>query len=588
MLKKKQILVVTLCAGMAVCNSIPVYADEPDNPGAPEVHGSVISVDGISEEQNTFRISVPKNLKLDADGKADYEVSVNGELSFMDTITVQPTDSLASEAGVNFMLYNASEPDADGVIVDVRQDTTEFTSMDVAYGRVVTGNLQAKSDLAPGSWSSGEDGFGFDIRINQNTLTAVEYTDFTVTADNLYMMGITGERDPDFDYDRVSNPDDPSYLLYGDVVIPGYFEYDGVHYKTTKIGDSAFACLNLNSVYIPDTVVEIGSSSFLSANLSGGARIPSSCKKIGVSAFWGCKFSGVVIPEGVEEIGARAFMDCSKLEKVTIPSSLTNISEMLFYDCTSMKSAYINDGAVGIEKAAFMGCTNLESIYIPSSVKTIAEHAFAHCRKLDQVEIEEGLEEIHEFAFWDCCGLNHITLPESLLLIKGNAFDHAPLKEITIPAATNVKMNAFYYCRDLENVTINSNNVEAMSFSNGHISNLEYGEGVTEIPNNMHTGDGTMQTLILPSSMKKIGNVAFLGANLQHVYLNDGLESIGEAALGYCGSLGCLRVPDSVTSIGKNAFKNVKNVIYTGTAEDTGWCISCKQYGHGWELCLYR
>lgn len=552
MMKKKQILAVTLCAGMAACNSMPVYADEPENPSVPEVHGSVISVDGISEGQNTFRISVPKNLTLDADGKADYEVSVNGELSFMDTITVNPTDTLALEDGVNFLLNNTSDPDTDGVIVDVFQDDTEFTFMDVAHGKEVSGSLQARSELTPGSWSNGEDGFGFDIRIENNSLGQVVYTDFTVTADNLYMMGITNE---------------------GDVVIPGYFEYDGVHYKTTKIGDGAFQVSSaMTSVYIPDTVEEIGNYAFVMSDLSGGVRIPSSCKKIGYDAFANCKFSSVVIPEGVEEIGIRAFMDCTLLEQVSLPSTLTCISEMLFHGCTSMKTAYIHDGATSIDKAAFMNCSNLGSVYVPSSVKVIGEHAFAHCRNLEQIELDEGLEEIHEFAFTDCRNLNHIIFPESLLLIKGNAFEQVPLKEVTIPAATNVKTNAFIHCYQLENVIINSNSVEAYAFNGAYITNLIYGEGVTNIPDRMHIGDNYLQTITFPSTLRNIGNIAFYGnGGLQQVILPDGLETIGEAAFGGCGSIGCLRVPESVTSIGADAFKNINNVIYAGSAEDTGW-----------------
>lgn len=44
--------------------------------------------------------------------------------------------------------------------------------------------------------------------------------------------------------------------------------------------------------------------------------------------------------------------------------------------------------------------------------------------------------------------------------------------------------------------------------------------------------------------------------NLKHIYLQDGLKSIGDYAFQYCNSLGGITLPNSVTKIGKGCFSH--------------------------------
>ena len=79
----------------------------------------------------------------------------------------------------------------------------------------------------------------------------------------------------------------------------------------------------------------------------------------------------------------------------------------------------------------------------------------------------------------------------------------------------------------------------------------------------------SLKSLEFPDSLEEIGDYAFAGCPLKSVVFPDKLKKIGVCAFRDCNNIkGELVVPDSVLSIGKNAFKGVPCVRYNGIAED--------------------
>lgn len=67
--------------------------------------------------------------------------------------------------------------------------------------------------------------------------------------------------------------------------------------------------------------------------------------------------------------------------------------------------------------------------------------------------------------------------------------------------------------------------------------------------------DIPLEVLHLPKSARIIADAAFFEMkNLKHVFIYDGLTSIGVSSFGICESLESVKIPDSVTSIGAHAF----------------------------------
>lgn len=111
-----------------------------------------------------------------------------------------------------------------------------------------------------------------------------------------------------YKYDSATGQKDYTTIIaYGgeskDVVIPE--KVNGV--APLKIEASAFASNSLNSVVIPDSVVEIGNSAFYSNNLTS-VTLPSNLQKIGSTAFRENKLTSIDIPDSVTSIGSSAFV----------------------------------------------------------------------------------------------------------------------------------------------------------------------------------------------------------------------------------------------------------------------------------------
>jgi hypothetical protein len=144
-----------------------------------------------------------------------------------------------------------------------------------------------------------------------------------------------------------------------DVVIP--ITINGL--PVTSIGTNAFQQASINTVSIPDSVINIGDDAF------------SLCTSL----------TNVVIPNGVTSIGDEMFYGCSSLANVAVANSVTNIGDSAFFYCTSLTSISIPNNVSSIGDGAFYSCTGLNSVTIPESVTSIKDRAFYACEALTNV-----------------------------------------------------------------------------------------------------------------------------------------------------------------------------------------------------------
>lgn len=162
-----------------------------------------------------------------------------------------------------------------------------------------------------------------------------------------------------------------------------------------------------------------------------------------------------------------------------------------------IETVVISEGAESIGEYAFFECTGLKNVTIPSTVKTINEGAFYKCSGLTSPQPEKSDDEI----------VDSITIPYGVTSIGDEVFAHCTgLKKVTIPSSVK--------------------SIGERAFSDCHIS-IEESE------------DGTER-------------------GLEKVVIENGTETIGKEAFNGCKKLNDIILPDSVTSIGENAFQ------YTG------------------------
>jgi hypothetical protein len=374
--------------------------------------------------------------------------------------------------------------------------------------------------------------------------------------------------------------------------------------SVTNIGAYAFSsCVNLTSVTIPDSVTSIKAYAFSACIRLTGVTIPTSVTSIGEMAFGFCRLSaitvdglnsfyssldgvlfnksqttliqcpggkagGYAIPNSVTSIGDWAFSDCPSLTSVTIPNSVTSIGNYAFYGCYSLTSVVIPNGVTSIGNSAFISCTGLTSVTIPNSVTSIGAWAFQSCHSLTSVTIGNSVTSIGDGAFLWCGSLTSVTIPNSVTSIGSSAFyDCTSLTSVTIPnSVVSIGENAFSWCTSLTAIT-----VDALNSVYSSLAGVLFNESQTTL---IQCPGGKAGSYTIPNSVTSIGNQAFAGcASLTSVTIPNSVTSIGDWAFEVCSSLTSVTIPSSVTTIGSYAFSycpSLTGAYFQGNAPSLG------------------
>ena len=213
----------------------------------------------------------------------------------------------------------------------------------------------------------------------------------------------------------------------GDVVTPQnmsvksntYIDGEGVlEFYGDAIGESAFfACNNLRSVIIGDSVTQIGDFAFNACEAITSVTLGKSVEYIGFKAFDDCiGITEITIPDSVQTIGVQAFCYCTSLSSFK-GKFASEDGKCLIVDgkliafaigCEDVGEYVIPDGVTDITNYSVYFCQSLSSVVIPESVITIGEGAFKDCRNLNSVTIGDNVRCIEDYAFYLCGGLTSV------------------------------------------------------------------------------------------------------------------------------------------------------------------------------------
>ena len=226
------------------------------------------------------------------------------------------------------------------------------------------------------------------------------------------------------------------------------------------------------------------------------------------------------------------FYENTNIKSVIIENGVTSIGDGVFQGCTSLTSVTIPDSVTSIGYSAFRGCTSLTSVTIPDSVTSIGDAAFSDCTSLTSLTISDSVTSIGKYAFSGCTSLTSITIPDSV---------------------TSISYSAFENCTSLSSVTIGNSvtSIGSSAFYNTAYYNDKYNwdKGVLYLSNRLiDTNDDFDSTT--------------------DYTIKDGTRFIADSVFSNCDNLISITIPNSVKSLGDNAFGSVKKVIYNGTDKE--------------------
>ncbi len=259
-----------------------------------------------------------------------------------------------------------------------------------------------------------------------------------------------------------------------------------------KIGDRAFEGLKITSLTIPASVIGIGAG-----------------------AFWHCPIETLAVAEGNTEYFVKNNCLIDKTTHALVAAfGNGTISKDFVWGGSDGKTKIFDVTSIGYGAFAF---AKIESMVIPSNVKTIGEFAFAHSA-LKQVVIESGVKNIGAKAFYMSENLQTVSVADSVQSIGRNAFEGTK----------------YYADKENENGIVYIGKVAYVYRGNkADIIDIEIKDGTVGIADHALGYMRNLKTITLPSSVKHIDSMAFLGCtNLKNIYYNgtdDGWNAIVKA-----------------------------------------------------------
>lgn len=294
-----------------------------------------------------------------------------------------------------------------------------------------------------------------------------------------------------------------------------------IPYGVERIKYGAFArCSNLTSIYIPNSVKEIGFSAFRSSGLQS-----------------------IELPSSVISIRGQAFCNCSNLETVTFHTTkehrMKEFGEWMFFKCSNLE----NINVIGERPDRYVSHVGECSYYLYSEDGVLyydvpAKHygyartlvAFPKNKQVTSFMVSPLVHEIAKDAFMGCKYLKSIRFDRWTRIIKGGISDLSISKGIEIIVPIGQK-ESFAFLKGMSNV-IDQIKEENLEISSDGKTICRYSPRL----------EGEY---IIPDGIEEIWNKAFYGCKISSIYIPKSVVRIGAKAFSECRNLTTIDIDEA-------------------------------------------
>ena len=255
--------------------------------------------------------------------------------------------------------------------------------------------------------------------------------------------------------------------FYANETLTSVFIPDSV----TFVGREAFSrCTALRRVRLSENVTQLYEGAFSYCDVLETVEALN-VTEVGSTAFYNCKNLKSFSSERVEEIGEHAFTGCDALDgfgfntpeniavnpdgSLYIPEGVTRIAPYAFAKNTDIKVAVFPTTLTKIESGAFWGCKNLKEVYFNSELELIGDKAFEKCTSLIEfyavfVQKRRPAPTIYKRAFSFCTSLKNVHLVNTVVIGEEVFFGCSALKKFHAENLRRIEKACFKDCKSLD------------------------------------------------------------------------------------------------------------------------------------------
>ena len=265
------------------------------------------------------------------------------------------------------------------------------------------------------------------------------------------------------------------------------------------------------------------------------------------------KTKTVIIDEGVTRVGNSAFASHTALTSVSLPATLESIGQKAFMATRNLAAIDIPAKVSTIETGAFMGCpgktfnfsedenTVLQKILKDFEVGTVP-NATTKAKIMCNVTSEDAGSEL---------AVPKIIKANTDGTVRAAFYGKDARVEVYVTGKSGTDTGAVTSKLNVTTFKDTSTNTAAVDTAR----TVVVGEGVTELCDQCFSGYKQLESVTLPSTMKRLNSSAFSSCSkLATINLPAGLEEIGDSCFSVSTALTKVTIPASIRKIGKDAF----------------------------------
>ena len=341
----------------------------------------------------------------------------------------------------------------------------------------------------------------------------------------------------------------------------------------TEIGANAFmGCSGLITVKIPDRVKSIGDFAFENCENLESCVLPQNLEQVNRNLFACCKSLRTIdLPQKVSYIGEYAFEDCENLTNVNISgNNLSNIKTYAFKGCSALESINLNNVKSQIEDYAFENCENLKKIELSDTLKSVGTNCFNGCIGVTDIIIN-GPTNFASYSLSIPKKLHSVIINNEKVTNLYNALtrysdggaiiDYGKGEFMTENYKVPITLDGWEEIIPFENgiITSGSTGIDSnvhyedktgkidWEYNTKHkIKSIIFEDDIISIGDNRIINQPLVENLVLPNTLESIGN-NFLSVNLNDNECNNFENKITDIIL-----------PKTLKTIGESLFANRK------------------------------